>query len=130
MERMNGEFPQNMADVMTRQKDIQFSSRTRANTDRFRKQHELRHNIDRLLKNLPEELKDRPEVKELSKQADSTVYNIVHLIYRNAAYEGYSKDFEFSRLSTWRYTGRKAIQTRSRHSKIPMCCNGLITVTG
>ncbi len=95
----SGEFPQNMAEVLTRQKDIQYSSRTRANTDRFREQHELRHNLDRLLKELPEALKTLPEVKKLSKEADSNVYNIVHLIYRNTAYEGYSKDFEFSRLS-------------------------------
>jgi len=31
--------------------------------------------------------------------ADRKVYNIVHLIYRAKNYEGYSKDYEFSRLS-------------------------------
>jgi NTE family protein len=87
-----------MAEVFTRQKEIQYSSRTRANTDRFREQHELRHNIDNLLKKLPEKIKELPEVKLLSKEANSNVYNIVHLIYHNREYEGYSKDFEFSRL--------------------------------
>jgi len=93
-----GEFPQNMAEVLTRQKDIQYSSRTRANTDRFREQHKLRHTIARLLKKLPAELRELPEVQQLSKEADTNVYNIVHLIYHNTDYEGYSKDFEFSRL--------------------------------
>jgi len=95
----NGEFPKNMADVLTRQKDIQFSSRTRANTDRFKEQHELLHNIDSLLEKLPDNMKDLPEVKMLSSKCSKKVFNIVHLIYHNKPYEGYSKDFEFSRLS-------------------------------
>lgn len=95
----DGDFPQNMADVLTRQKDIQFSSRTRANTDRFKEQRRLCHTIESLLEKLPEELKQSPEAKLLSKHVDDKVYNIVHLIYHNKNYEGYSKDFEFSRLS-------------------------------
>ena len=95
----DGNFPQNMADVLTRQKDIQFSSRTRANTDRFREQHQLRYTISSLLEKLPDNLQQLDEVKLLSARADRKVYNIVHLIYHNKFYEGYSKDFEFSRLS-------------------------------
>lgn len=95
----NGEFPQNMADVFTRQKDIQYSSRTRANTDRFKEKQRLHYAIAGLMEKLPKNLKDSPEVKYLSRYADTKVYNIVHLIYHNKPYEGYSKDFEFSRLS-------------------------------
>ena len=95
----DGAFPQNMADVLTREKDIQFSSRTRANTDRFKEQHELCHNIATLLEKLPADMQELPEVKLLKSHASSKVYNIIHLIYHNKAYEGYSKDFEFSRLS-------------------------------
>ena len=95
----DGEFPQNMAEVLTRMKDIQYSSRTRANTDRFRQQHELAHNIASLLDKLPAALRQLPEAKTLEKLCDEHVYNIVHLIYHNKSYEGYSKDIEFSRLS-------------------------------
>lgn len=95
----DGEFPQNMADVLTRQKDVQFSSRTRANTSRFKQQRKLYHNIAKLIEKLPDDLKRSPEAKLLSEAADTKVYNIVHLIYHNKNYEGYSKDFEFSRLS-------------------------------
>ncbi len=95
----DGEFPQNMADVLTRQKDVQFSSRTRANTSRFKEQRKLSHNIASLLEKLPADLKESPEAKALSELVDTKVYNIVHLIYHNKNYEGYSKDFEFSRLS-------------------------------
>jgi NTE family protein len=93
----DGCFPQNMPDVLTRQKDIQYSSRTRANTDRFKSAHKLRYTMASLLEKLPEELQQLPEVAELKAYSATSVYNIVHLIYHNKSYEGYSKDFEFSR---------------------------------
>lgn len=94
-----GEFPQNMAEVLTRHKDIQYSSRTRSNTDRFKEQHRLRHAIAALLDRLPDDLKQLPEAQFLDKYSDARTYNIIHLTYHNKPYEGYSKDFEFSRLS-------------------------------
>ena len=95
----DGEFPQNIAEVFTRQKDIQYSSRTRSNTDRFSEQHKLRHNIARLLEKLPDSIKKLPEAKFLDSHGATNIFNIVHLIYHNKSYEGYSKDCEFSRLS-------------------------------
>ncbi|HEU5047267.1 MAG TPA: DUF3734 domain-containing protein [Rickettsiales bacterium] len=92
-------FPHNIADVYTRQKDIQYSSRTRANTDRFKEHHKLSHQISSLIKKLPPELQKLPEVGLLKQHVNDHLYNIVHLIYHNKDYEGYSKDFEFSRLS-------------------------------
>lgn len=94
----DGALPQNMAEVLTRQKDIQYSSRTRANTDRFREQHKLGHTIAVILEKFPE-IKKSPEAKLLETYADTKIYNIVHLIYHNKIYEGYSKDFEFSLLN-------------------------------
>jgi NTE family protein len=35
----------------------------------------------------------------LSEAGGHNVYNIVHLIYRSAQYEGHFKDYEFSRLT-------------------------------
>jgi NTE family protein len=94
-----GKFPENIAEVCTREKDIQFSSRTRSNTDRFREKHKLYHDISELLKELPEKLRNSAHAKALAEYSDENVYNIVHLIYHNKGYEGYTKDFEFSRLS-------------------------------
>ncbi len=116
----DGEFPSNIAEVMTRQKDIQYSSRTRANTDRFRDAREMRHTIANLLKKLPSELEDLPEVKKLRMHADDKVFNIVHLIYHNKKYEGYVKDFEFSRISMeehWK-AGYEDTINALRHPKI------------
>jgi NTE family protein len=94
-----GEFPRNMLDVMTREKEIRYSSRTRAGTDQFKHVQQLQHAVAELLEKLPEELKDSPEAKLLGTVAHRKVYNIVQLIYRARNYEGHSKDYDFSRLS-------------------------------
>jgi NTE family protein len=94
-----GEFPRNIFDVMTREKEIRYSSRTRAGTDQFKHIQKLRHTLAGLLDKMPEELKNSPEARLLGAAAERKVYNIVHLIYRAKNYEGHSKDYEFSRLS-------------------------------
>ena len=94
-----GEFPRNVFDVITREKEIRYSSRTRSGTDQFQHVQKLRHTLAGLLEKLPEELKNGPEARFLGTAAQRKVYNIVHLIYRAKNYEGHSKDYEFSRLS-------------------------------
>jgi NTE family protein len=94
-----GRFPRNMMEVATREKEIQFSSRTRDNTDRFGDIQRIRHAVAKLIDELPSDIKDRAGVASLNSFADHKVYNIVHLIYRTKEYEGDSKDYEFSELS-------------------------------
>ena len=50
-----GDFPRNMLDVATREKEIRYSSRTRAGTDQFKYAQRLRHTLADLLKKLPED---------------------------------------------------------------------------
>jgi NTE family protein len=94
-----GARPRNMTETMTRQKEIQYSSRTRANSDRFRHAQTIRNALADLLVKLPDELKDSPELAILRPVADHKVYNLVQLIYRSKEFEGDSKDYEFSRQS-------------------------------
>jgi NTE family protein len=94
-----GEFPRNLAEVATRQKEITYSSRTREQTDRFKQSQTIRHAVAALLKALPEKLKDCAQAELLEEYGDSKVYNVIHLIYRTQRYEGDSKDYDFSRLS-------------------------------
>jgi NTE family protein len=115
-----GEFPRNIFDVMTREKEIRYSSRTRAGTDQFKHIQKLRHTLAGLLEKLPEELKNGPEAQLLGTVAERKVYNIVHLIYRAKNYEGHSKDREFSRLSMkehWRAGYHDARRTL-RHPEV------------
>jgi NTE family protein len=94
-----GELPRSFAEVSTRQKEIQYSSRTRASTDSFKRIQRLRRVTADLLDKLPDELRRSPEAALLRNVADRKVYNIVHLIYRAKNYEGPAKDYEFSRGS-------------------------------
>ena len=109
-----GELPGNLAEVVTRQKEIQYSSRTRANTDQFKHLQRMRCALASLLSKLPDELRDSEEAKLLSSSADHKVYNVVQLIYRSKHYEGHSKDYEFSRLTMqehWRAGYQDAVRT-------------------
>jgi NTE family protein len=95
----SGQFPSDLADVAERQKEIQYSSRTRASLNFFRNQQRVRASVARLLKDLPPELREHPEVRFLEPLADAHVYNLIQLIYRSKNYETHSKDYEFSRLT-------------------------------
>jgi NTE family protein len=121
-----------MLEVMTREKEIRYSSRTRAGTDRFKHFQQLRCALAALLEKLPEDLRHCPEAELLSAVADRKVYNIVHLIYRARNYEGHSKDYEFSRLSMqdhWRAGYHDAVRTL-RHPEVvarPASLDGVFT---
>jgi NTE family protein len=115
-----GAFPRSMAEVATRQKEIQYSSRTRANTDRFKHIQQLRNALSMLLEKLPPEFRDSPEAGALYPEARHKVYNLVQLIYRSQKYEGDSKDYEFSRLSMeehWRAGHYDTVRTL-RHPEV------------
>jgi NTE family protein len=127
-----GELPTNMTEVATRQKDIQYSSRTRENTDHFKQLQKLRHALAKLLPQLPDELKKTAEYQMLEQATDHSIYNIVHLIYRAKHYEGDSKDYEFSRLTMedhWQTGYNDAVRTL-RHPQIlqrPQGAEGVFT---
>jgi len=115
-----GTLPRTMAEVMTRQKEIQYSSRTRSSTDRFRYTQKLRNAVASLLRKLPAELRNSPEVALLQAHASRKVYNLVQLIYRAKQYEGDSKDYEFSRHSMedhWRAGYYDTVRTL-RHPEV------------
>jgi NTE family protein len=127
-----GQIPRNMADVVTRQKEIQYSSRTRASTDQFKSLHRLQRDLADLLGRLPEDLLEHEDVRRLRKAASHNVHNLVHLIYRARDYEGHSKDYEFSRISMqdhWRAGYHDALRTL-RHPEVlarPTSADGVAT---
>jgi NTE family protein len=92
-----GELPRDLAEAEVRQKEIVYSSRTRAATDQYKKAQKLRLAVANLIKQLPDELRTNPDVQLLETEADDKVCNIVHLIYHARKYEGVAKDYEFSR---------------------------------
>ena len=88
--------PRTMMDVMAREKEIRFSSRTRQVSDQLIKLRQEREAIRRVLDKLPEAMKDDADVVALIAQATDQPVNLVQLIYTANAWEGGSRDFEFS----------------------------------
>jgi NTE family protein len=127
-----GALPRNMAEVTTRQKEVQFSSRTRASTAQFKSVHRVQRALAALLRRLPADLEENDDLKILKSVASDKVHNIIHLIYRARNYEGPSKDYEFSRLSMqdhWRAGYHDAVRTL-RHSEVlarPTSLDGVFT---
>ena len=115
-----GDFPRSMPEVITREKEIRYSSRTRAGTDQFKHIQRIRRAAAALLEKLPADLKNSPEARLLGTVADRKVFNIVHLIYNARHYEGHSKDYEFSRASMeehWR-AGYHDVRRTLRHPEV------------
>src|SRR6202040_2143508 len=71
-----GELPGNLGEVAMRQKEIQYSSRTRANTDKFKEVQVLRSALARLLEQAPQHVRDSEDGKLLSMAADHKVYSL------------------------------------------------------
>jgi len=94
-----GKLPQELTDVWSRTKDIQYSSRTRHVTDQYLQLMRLHNAVHKVLDKLPDALADDPDVARLRKLTDHGSVNIVHLIYRSREWESGARDFEFSRAT-------------------------------
>jgi len=94
-----GEQPVNLPGVQQRQKEILYSSRTRYNSNMVAELVNARKAILDVLLKLPAELRDDADVRQLCESLRTAPTDIVHLIYRRAAYELESNDYEFSRES-------------------------------
>jgi len=94
-----GPLPTEMTEVWSRQKDVQYSSRTRLVTDRYLRQRHEHQTIRALLDTLPEALVDTPQARAAAAMIEEGAVNIVHLIYRSRAWESGARDFEFSRVT-------------------------------
>ncbi|MFZ0624219.1 MAG: DUF3734 domain-containing protein, partial [Pseudolabrys sp.] len=115
-----GDFPRDIAEVETRRKEIIYSSRTRASTSSFKRMQRMRRAAAKLSTDMPEHVRNSPEMEELQPMIEHKAYNIIQLIYRAKTYEGHSKDYEFSRRSMeehWRSGYHDAVRTL-RHPEV------------
>jgi NTE family protein len=108
-----GPLPQTISEVDERVKDIRFSSRTRQNTDTAMRLHRARTAFQSLVEKLPPDLRDSEEVALLSSIARENRVTIAQLIYRDKAWEGQAKDYEFSRATMAEHwlAGRHDVET-------------------
>jgi NTE family protein len=91
-----GDEPNTMADVLNRQKDVQYSSRIASQITRHQQTHRLRHVINELAARLPESERDRPEMKELMSYGCQTRMHVVQLLAPQLSRENHTKDVDFS----------------------------------
>jgi NTE family protein len=91
-----GPTPRKMADVLARQKDIAYSSRTRQNTDTWARVHSLQMKLMEALKRIPQDQRTEEDDRRIEEFSRSGDINIVHLIYQKKVYEGHAQDYEFS----------------------------------
>ena len=94
-----GPLPRDMDDVLARQKDIQYSSRTRLVTDYFRDRHNRDLLAKQLLAKIPDDQLDPDQTDLKARLAHMPEATILELIYQQAAYETQAKDYEFSAAS-------------------------------
>jgi NTE family protein len=97
--RADGPLPRTILDVVEREKDIHYASRTRHNTDRAMQSHEAKMALRKLLGSLPEELRNTANTQFLEKLSEERKITVAQFVYRHKPYEGSSKDYEFSRMA-------------------------------
>jgi NTE family protein len=92
-----GQLPKNLDEVGEREKDIRYSSRTRAGTNDAGELQNRRRLVRVFLDRLPEHLRDDPVARQLREFACAALVDVVHLIYRPETPQGAWKDFQFDR---------------------------------
>ncbi|MCI0737348.1 MAG: patatin-like phospholipase family protein [Beijerinckiaceae bacterium] len=100
-----GTLPRSMSDVLTRQKEIMYSSRTRQNTTSFARTHNLKMRLADALKRVPPDALRAGEKEFMAECSNGAAINIVHLIYQHKNYEGHARDYEFSGTSMREHWG-------------------------
>jgi NTE family protein len=113
-----GEVPMNLAGVLQRHKDILYSSRSRFTTEKIAEMQRLRGALRRLIGHLPSSLRDDPDLQALDATLHAQHVDIVHLIYRRAAFELESKDYEFSRASMREHWAAGVADMRRTHQHL------------
>ena len=90
------EEPQNIQQVMGRQKDIQFGSRADSHLAKQKQIHRLRHVIRELAKEIPEARRKTSNIKQLAAWGCGTTVHVAHLLAPRLAGEDRSKDIDFT----------------------------------
>ncbi|HVQ66422.1 MAG TPA: patatin-like phospholipase family protein [Bradyrhizobium sp.] len=94
-----GTLPRDIQEVLARHKDIVYSSRTRHNTDVYKQMNNLKSDLHKALQKVPEDRLSEHERSLRDRLADLPEISILQMIYQQKAYEGDSKDHEFSATS-------------------------------
>lgn len=92
----HGEEPVSIAQVLERQKDIQYASRARNHVVHQQQLHQLRHVIRTLIDSMPAAMQHSPAVNELAGFGCRTTMRVLLLTPPHFAAETHTKDIDFS----------------------------------
>ncbi len=92
----DGEEPDTLHKVFSRQKDLQYASRAKSQIARQKQIHRLRHVIAELAKRLPDEDRSSNMVRELAAYGCVTRMHVVRLLAEPVMGDDHSKDIDFS----------------------------------
>ena len=92
-----GEEPSSISQVISRQKDVQFASRTESHIVRQQQIHRLRHVITELSSHLPADARESARVKMLASYGCLTRMHVVRLIAPALGGDDHMRDLDFSR---------------------------------
>jgi NTE family protein len=92
----SGPEPESILQVMSRQRDIQYSSRAESHLDRQKQIHRLRHVIRELSQHIPEEKRDTPEVQALLGWGCGTTMQVLELDAPAFDNDDLNRDIDFS----------------------------------
>lgn len=113
----HGPEPTSIAQVMSKQKDIQYASRS-SHIERQRQLHQLRHVIRELAKHLPPDVANGKACRELASWGCGTTMHIVKLNAPVLAGEDHTKDVDFTPNGIslrWRAGYNDAMAMIARH---------------
>jgi NTE family protein len=91
-----GPEPETIWEVLHRQKDIQYSSRVASHIARQAQIHRLRHIIRELAMLLPDDVRQRKEIREFASYGCLTRMHVVRLLWPGNESEDQTKDVDFS----------------------------------
>jgi NTE family protein len=92
----SGPEPESIWQAMSRQRDIQYSSRAESHLERQRQIHRLRHVIRELGQHIPEDARDDPAVQELLGWGCGTTMQVLELDAPRFEGDDLNKDIDFS----------------------------------
>ena len=91
-----GDEPDTIGKVMSREKDIRYASRAHNHIKRQKQLHKLRHVVTRLAELLPDDIRAKEIAQELEYYGCDTVMHVVRLLAPPVMGEDHSKDIDFS----------------------------------
>ncbi|REG49630.1 NTE family protein [Paraburkholderia sp. BL6669N2] len=126
----NGPEPQSILQVMGRQRDIQYSSRSESHLERQKQIHRLRHVIRELGQYIPDAKRDSPEVQKLLDWGCGTTMQVLELDAPAFGDDDLNKDIDFSatgieRRWTAGYDDTKHMLERAPWTDIPDPMEGI-----